>query len=115
MVIGIAHQDLGNKGRQTGGQHHEIGIVAQRLFLYQAIYHNAHHSGPDVQNVNAPGTEADGQDGDQHRFMVGFVSGDAVEQRADQTQQTHIQEGRGITADGEGVGGGQRRIAEYAQ
>ena len=114
LAKGVAHQYFGDERCQTGGQHHQIGVVAQGLFPDQAVDHNTHHGGPDIYNMDAPGTKANGQQGHQYGFMVGLVTGDAVEDRTDQSQKTHIQKGSGISANGKGIGGSEGGILDNA-
>ena len=106
LGLGIAHHQLGHEGRQTGGEEHGVGTGTQLLTLDDTVDGHTDDGGPDVQNVDAPGAEAHGQQGHQGGGVVGLTAGDAVQGGADQTHQTHVQEGGGITADVKEIGGG---------
>ena len=54
----IAHQQIGNKGRNTGGEEGSVQICAQLLLFQQGDHRNAQHCGPHIQHIDAPGTEA---------------------------------------------------------
>ena len=54
------------------------------------------------------------QQGHQHRFMRGFFAGNGIQDRTDQTQKAHIQEGCRKATDEECVCGCQGRLGENA-
>ena len=78
LRIGVADQQLGNKGSKAGGEQHGIGMVADLLLPLQAVQHHTQHGGPHIQDMDAPGAEAGGEDGHQGGGMVGLFAGDAV-------------------------------------
>ena len=112
LRVGIPDHEIGNQGRDAGGEQHGIDIGAELLLPDNAVDHHAENGGPDIQDVNAPGAEAQRQ----HKGQGGHIGGGALEgdeqQQGDKAHQSHIQEGGRIAADVEIVGG---QLAGLAQ
>ena len=103
--VGVADHQVRNQGRDAGGEEHGVDIGAELLLFHDAVDHHAENGGPDVQNVDTPGAEAQGQ----HEGQGGHIGGGGlkhdVQQQADQAYQAHVQEGGRIAADEKVVGG----------
>ena len=103
--VGIADHQVGNQGGNARGEEHGVDVGAELLPAHQAVNHHAEEGGPDVQNVDAPGGEAQSQNKGQVGHVVGRAAEDNVQQQAQIAHQSHIQEGGTIAAYGEVVGG----------
>ena len=91
---------------------HGIDQGAGLFILHQSIQHPAQNAGPHIEDVDAPGAEAYGEDQCQGGHIVGGGLQQHIKPGAGQTHQTHIQEGGGVTAHSEVVGGHLTGIAE---
>ena len=109
--IGMAHQQVADQRRNAGREQHGVDVCAQLFLLHQAVDDNAQHRRPDVQNVDAPGAEAQGQHKCQSGNIIGRRAAQGIQPQAAQSHQTHIQERRGIAAHGKIVGGNFPRLA----
>ena len=74
--------------------------------------HDTEDAGPHIQNVDAPGAEAQSQDEGQSGGVVGLSAENSEQDHHDHAHQTHIQEGGGVTAHGEVVGGDLAGLAD---
>ena len=102
---GIAEQKIRNQGSNAGGVEHRIGYGAQFFFLHGSIQEYAQNGGDGIENIDTPRAEADGQQNAKGRHIVGFCTGQADKQCAEKTNQAHIQESGGVTAQSKVVGG----------
>ena len=107
----MAHQQVADQRRNAGGEQHGVDVGAQLFLLHQAVEDNAQHRRPDVQDVDAPGAEAQGQHEGQGGDIIDRRAAHDIQPQAAQPHQTHIQERRGIAAHGKIVGGNFPRLA----
>ena len=105
LRMGIADHQVRDQGGDAGGEEHGIDVGAEFLLLHQAVQPHTENAGPQVQNVDAPYTEAGGQDHHQGGGIVGCAPENQEEAQADGAEQTHVQKGGGIAAQGEIAGG----------
>ena len=112
LRAGIADQQVGNQGGNTGGKEHGGNTALEGLLFHRAVQHSAQDGGPDVQNVDAPGAKAHGQDTGQGGNGIHFRPKNHIEPQAQKAHQSHVQQGSGVAADGEAVA---RDLAGLAQ
>ena len=114
LGVGVAHHQLRDQRGKAGGKQHGIHVAAQLLPLDQAVQDDAQDAGPHVQHIDAPGGEAHRQQKGQGGHVVGRSAQQHVQRQAQQGDQTHIQEGGGVAAHGEIVGGDLAGLADDA-
>ena len=90
-------------------------MITDFVFADNTVQQNTQHGWPHVYNVDAPGTEASGEDRHQSGGVQHFFAGNAEQGGAYQTIQTHVQERGGVTAHIEEAGSGQGGVAEDFQ
>ena len=112
LSVGIANQEICNQGRNAGGEKHGVHLIRHLLPLHQTVQHHTQEGGPDVQQVDAPGAEARCQEEGQGRYIVHRDSRQAIQSRANQAHQPHIQERSRIAAYREVIGGHLRRLRQ---
>ena len=98
--VGVADQKIRDQRGNAGREQHGIDKATHFFLLHQSVDNDTQNGGPDVQHIDAPGAEADGQDHRQGGGIVGGALKDDEQQQTHQAHQAHIQEGCGITADG---------------
>ena len=105
LAVGVANQHVGQQRCQTGGKQHGID-VGHGLILFDQVGHDdTQHGKPHIQQVDAPGAEAQCQQEGQSGHIIDHSLGQGVKQSHSQSHQTHVQEGSCIAANGEIVGG----------
>ena len=112
LGIGIAHQQIADERRNSGREQHGVDVCAKLFLLHQAVDDNAQHRRPDVQNVDAPGAEAQGQHEGQGGDIIDRRAAQGIQPQTAQSHQSHVQERRGIAAHGKIVGRDFCRLAE---
>ena len=105
ILTGIAEHQIGDQGRNTGGEQHGIDIGADLLLLHQAVNYHTQEGRPNIHDIDAPGAEAQSQNEGQVRAVIGHRTGQAIQAQANSTHQRHIQEGGSIATHSEIVGG----------
>ena len=103
--VGVADHQVGDQRGDAGGKQHGVDIGGQLFLFHQAVQGHAGEGGPNIEDIDAPGAEADGEDKGQVGAVVGGGAGNAVQGQANGAHQRHVQEGGGKTAHGEVIGG----------
>ena len=103
--VGIADHQIGDDGSDAGGEEHSIHIGAELFLLDDAVKHYTEDAGPNVQNVDAPGAEANRQDEGQGGGIVGLAVKEDEQAKTCGANQSHIHKGGSVTAHGEIVAG----------
>ena len=111
--IGVTDHQIRQQWRNAGGEEHGIDHGAELGPLHQAVEHHAQHGGPDVQDVDAPGGESQGQQKRQVGNIIGRGPEDSEQRQADQAHQSDVQEGGRITAYRKIVGGQLAGLADH--
>ena len=93
----------GFNGYSNGTSYNDINLYINSLD--QVVQHHTGEGEPDVQNGDAPGGEAHGQQVGQGGDIVGGALQGHEQAQADEADQTHVQEGGGVAAQVEIVGG----------
>ena len=111
-VKGMPDDQVCNERGNAGGEEHGGDIVLHGLFLHRAVEHGAPDGGPDILDVDAPGTEARGQKNRQGCRGIQFRPERHIQPQAHQADHTHIEEGGAVAAHGKVVGRDLAGLAE---
>ena len=114
-LVGIADHQFGHKRRKAGGKQHLVGVIPDFFLPYHRMEYHTQHRGPHIQNIDAPGAKAGGQDGGQGRRVIRLFSGDAVQRRTDIADQGHIQKRGRKAADRKAIGRAFGRLTDDLQ
>ena len=91
-----------------------MDVISEPVFFHKAVKRHAEEAEPDVNHVDAPGRETDGQNHGKNGHAVQLCFWQEAQRRADQAHTAHIEEGACKAA----VAGGKivrRRFGRKAQ
>ena len=111
LGIGIAHQQITDQRRNAGGEQHGVDVCAKFFLLHQTVEDDTQHRRPDIEDVDAPGAEPQGQHKGQGGDVIGRRAAQDIQSQAAQPHETHVQKCRGVAAHGKIVGGDFSRLA----
>ena len=105
LCAGVTQQQIGDQGRNAGGEHHGIGKASQFFLFHQGIQTDAQNGGDHIENVHAPRAKAYGQQKGQCGHIIGLTAGQVCKRQTEKTHKSHIQEGGRKAAQRKIIGG----------
>ena len=95
---GIIEHQVRIQRSKTGGKEHRMNVVTETVFFDKAVKSHAEKAEPDIQHMDAPGRETNGQNHGKNGHAVDFCLWKETQRRADQAHTADIQEGACIAA-----------------